>query len=192
MERPELVILIGGASHAGKSTLAGRLAEQLGWTSRSTDCLAIHPGRPWRYPPDTLPPHVGEHYLDLDVDQLMASVLKHYRSLWPLVEGIVRDHAGDVSKVPLVLEGSALPPDLVATLEIPGVTAIWLIGDEELLTARIRGERGGPAGAALDGRRLRRQRGRAHLASRRSLTRRLSSGLQRGGAGCLGSPGRRD
>ncbi len=43
MERPERVILIGGASHAGKSTLAGRLAEQLGWTSRSTDCLANIP-----------------------------------------------------------------------------------------------------------------------------------------------------
>ncbi len=140
MQRPERVILIGGTSNVGKTTLAGRLAEQPGWTSRSTDYLARHPGRPWRHPPDTLPPHVGEHYLGLNVDDLMASVLKHYRSLWPVVEGIVGEHAGDVSKSPLVLEGSALLPDLVATLEIPGVSAVWLIGDEGLLAARIHAE----------------------------------------------------
>ena len=91
MQRAGRVILIGGSSHVGKTTLAGRLAERPGWSARSTDYLARHPGRPWRHPPDTLPPHVGEHYLSLDVEDLIASVLGHYRGLWPVVETIIRE-----------------------------------------------------------------------------------------------------
>ncbi len=41
------VILIGGSSHAGKSTLGQAIAAKLGWSYRSTDKLARHPGRPW-------------------------------------------------------------------------------------------------------------------------------------------------
>lgn len=41
------VILIGGSSHAGKSTLAQALAAELGWSYGSTDKRARHPGRPW-------------------------------------------------------------------------------------------------------------------------------------------------
>ena len=40
------LILIGGTSHTGKSTLARQLAEELGWNYLSTDQLARHPGRP--------------------------------------------------------------------------------------------------------------------------------------------------
>ncbi len=140
MQRAGRVILIGGSSHVGKTTLAGRLAERPGWSARSTDYLARHPGRPWRHPPDTLPPHVGEHYLSLDVEDLIASVLGHYRGLWPVVETIIREHAEDSSKSCLVLEGSALLPDLVARLAIPGVSAVWLIGDEGLFPSRIHAE----------------------------------------------------
>ncbi len=39
-------ILIGGTSHAGKSTLAQSLAAKLGWNYLSTDKLARHPGKP--------------------------------------------------------------------------------------------------------------------------------------------------
>lgn len=39
------VILIGGSSHVGKSTLAQYQAAKLGWNYRSTDKLARHPGR---------------------------------------------------------------------------------------------------------------------------------------------------
>jgi 2-phosphoglycerate kinase len=41
------VILIGGSSHVGKSTLGQSLAAKLGWSYCSTDKLARHPGRPW-------------------------------------------------------------------------------------------------------------------------------------------------
>src|SRR5687767_6850308 len=92
------VILIGGSSHVGKSTLAQSLASELGWSYRSTDKLAKHPGRPWRTPPKTVPEHVAEHYLTLSVEELIADVIRHYRdNVWPLVEDIVTSHATNLS-----------------------------------------------------------------------------------------------
>jgi hypothetical protein len=127
------ILLIGGTSHVGKSTLARRLADRLGWDHRSTDYLKRHPGRPWRTPPDVVPPHVVEHYLGLDLDELMASVLAHYRSLWPQIEALIADADG------LVLEGSALLPEIASST---GAPAVWLIGNDALIEHRIRVESG--------------------------------------------------
>jgi 2-phosphoglycerate kinase len=44
------VVLIGGTSNVGKSTVAQAVAERLGFEYLSTDELARHPGRPWRTP----------------------------------------------------------------------------------------------------------------------------------------------
>lgn len=134
------VILIGGTSNAGKSTLAGHIAARLGWVHVSTDSLARHPGRPWRRAPDEVPPHVAEHYLGLTVEELMDSVLAHYRRIWPLSEALILRHVDDVSAERLVLEGSALWPELVAGLRGPGVAAVWLTAEPALLADRIRRE----------------------------------------------------
>ena len=56
--RTVAVVLIGGTSHVGKSTVARALATSLGFRHVSTDRLARHPGRPWT----TTRPHVREHY----------------------------------------------------------------------------------------------------------------------------------
>lgn len=129
------LFLIGGPSHAGKSTLAAAAASYLGCRCISTDSLARHPGRPWRDPPDQLPPHVVEHYRDLPLDEMMQSVLAHYRSMWsalvlPLIESGER----------LVLEGSALLPELVARLDMRDIRATWLVADDGVLKRRIRAE----------------------------------------------------
>ena len=44
------VVLIGGTSNTGKSSVAQVVAERLEFAYRSTDGLARHPGRPWRTP----------------------------------------------------------------------------------------------------------------------------------------------
>jgi hypothetical protein len=137
-------LLIGGTSHLGKSTLAEHLAGRLGWGFRSTDYLKRHPGRPWRRPPETVPPHVAEHYRELDVEALMASVLAHYRSLRPQIEALIGEADG------LVLEGSALLPEIAASVRAP---AVWLIGSDGLIERRIRTE-SGYAEAAPEQRRL--------------------------------------
>jgi adenylate kinase family enzyme len=65
------VILIGGSSRIGKSTLAESLAMKLGWRHISTDSLARHPGRPWRAKPESVPLHIAEHYLSLSTNALI-------------------------------------------------------------------------------------------------------------------------
>jgi 2-phosphoglycerate kinase len=134
------VALIGGTSHVGKSTTAAAVAARLGWEARSTDGLARHPGRPWPAGGRPVPPHVAEHYSTLAPDQLIASVMAHYRGkVWPIVQSLVAERAG-ARGTPLVLEGSALLPDLVATLVRPAVRAVWLTAGEALIEVRVRRE----------------------------------------------------
>ncbi len=134
------VLLIGGSSNIGKSTVAAALAARLGWKHASTDLLARHPGRPWPKGETPVPPHVANHYLGLANDDLLASVLDHYARLWPAIEQLVRGHVGGQTGERMVIEGSALWPATVADLGLAGVGAIWLTGSDALFRARIRSE----------------------------------------------------
>lgn len=128
------VILIGGSSHAGKSTLARKIAEERGGAVLSTDTLARHPGRPWGDVGQR--PHVIEHYLTLSPEELLADVLRHYReNVWPQVVEAIESANG-----PLVIEGSALWPESVATLQKEGVSAVFLTASDDLLRQRIHAE----------------------------------------------------
>lgn len=133
------VVLIGGTSNAGKSSVARVVAERLGFECRSTDRLARHPGRPWRTPDREVPPHVREHYGTLTTDELIDSVLAHYDRLWPRIQELVTAHATGADGAPgLVLEGSALWPVPVAGLQVPHTGAVWLSAEASVLRARIR------------------------------------------------------
>ena len=135
------VILIGGSSHSGKSALSESIATNLGWNRISTDTLARHPGRPWRSAPEKVPDHVAEHYLSLSVDELIKDVLHHYRvNVWPKVEEIVASHINDPSRAGLIIEGSALWPELVATLNFDNIATLWLTASEAVFRQRIRDE----------------------------------------------------
>lgn len=134
------VVLIGGTSHAGKSTVAQLVADRLGFDCRSTDGLARHPGRPWRTADREVPDHVAEHYATLTVDELITSVLDHYARLWPRIEALIAAHAaGEGSGAGLVLEGSALWPATVAGANLPRTAAVWLTTDDAVLRARMNG-----------------------------------------------------
>ncbi|WP_406114110.1 hypothetical protein [Kitasatospora purpeofusca] len=128
------VVLIGGTSNTGKSTLGRLVADRLGFAYRSTDTLARHPGRPWPVPGWEVPPHVAEHYRALAVEELVASVREHYARLGPRIEQLVAE-GGDAG---LALEGSALWPPEVARFGGTGVSAHWLRADEAVLRTRIR------------------------------------------------------
>ncbi len=136
------VVLIGGTSNVGKSTVARAVAERLGFAYRPTDLLARHPGRPWRTPEREVPPHVAEHYRSLDVDELIESVLDHYERLWPRIEDLIMLHATATatatgSGTGLVLEGSALWPSRVAELTAPRTAAVWLTADPAVVRERV-------------------------------------------------------
>ncbi|NUP38612.1 MAG: AAA family ATPase [Streptomyces sp.] len=143
------MVLIGGTSNVGKSTVARAVAERLGFECRSTDLLARHPGRPWRTPEREVPAHVAEHYASLTVDELITSVLAHYDRLWPRIRTLIATHAAqDGDGAGLVLEGSALWPVRVAGLDTPHTGAVWLTADEAVLRARV--HTGGRYEAATD------------------------------------------
>ena len=132
------VVLIGGSSHVGKSTVSDSLAAELGWVHIPTDSLARHPGRPWRAAPEQVPDHVAEHYLCLSIDELIEDVLRHYRAnVWPKVEEIIASHLNDTSTTGIVLEGSALLPELLMKLDIDKIVAVWLTASEEVFRQRI-------------------------------------------------------
>lgn len=125
------LVLIGGTSHVGKSTLAHKLGRRLGGAVLSTDHLGRHPGRPWG--PAAARPHVVDYYTRLTTQEQLVDVLRHYRDvIWPAVLSA----AGSASGL-LILEGSALLPELVETLE-PGREAFWMVEPDDVLSARIR------------------------------------------------------
>ena len=137
------VILIGGSSHAGKSTLSRSLATKLGWSYRSTDKLARHPGRPWADANGkTIPEYVAQHYETLSVEALFLDVLSHYqKNVLPQIEAIVHSHASDLLAECLILEGSALWPEFVANLVCENAfKAIWLTASDQLFRNRIKRE----------------------------------------------------
>ncbi|MGW4909062.1 hypothetical protein [Streptomyces sp. NPDC004270] len=132
------MVLIGGTSNVGKSTVAETVAEKLGFECQSTDGLARHPGRPWKTPEWEVPAHVAEHYGSLTVDELITSVLDHYDRLWPRVEKLITTYSADGhGRTGLVLEGSALWPVHVARLQVPHTAAVWLTADDAVVRARV-------------------------------------------------------
>ncbi len=132
------VVLIGGSSHVGKSTVSESLATELGWTHLSTDSLARHPGRPWAPAHQKVTDNVADHYLNLSVDELVEDVLRHYRvNVWPEVEAIVASHLNDPSMAGIVAEGSALWPEFATSLGFNKVSAIWLTASEIVFRQRI-------------------------------------------------------
>ncbi|MET9531174.1 AAA family ATPase [Streptomyces sp. NPDC006649] len=133
------VVLIGGTSNVGKSTVAQVVADRLGFGYLSTDGLARHPGRPWRTPEQEVPEHVAEHYASHTVDQLISSVTEHYERLWPRIRELITEHAaGRRAGGGLVLEGSALRPARVAGLTVPRTAAVWLTASEAVIRGRVR------------------------------------------------------
>lgn len=134
------VLLIGGSSNVGKSTVAGILGARPGWTAMSTDRMGRHPGRPWPTAGQSVKPHVAAHYSQLSQGELMRSVLTHYRNMEPSIRALVQKHARDEVEERLVLEGSALLPETVAAFGYPGVSAVWLTSDEATFGRRIRHE----------------------------------------------------
>lgn len=127
-------VLVGGRSHAGKSTVASHLADRFGWEIVSTDRLGRHPGRPW----GTVPSHVVAHYTTLDEVTILDALVTHQRGMWPQIDRIVRERLASG----LVLEGSAIMPKQAVAFGLPAVAAVWLTGSDPFFRRRIEAESG--------------------------------------------------
>lgn len=126
------IILIGGTSHTGKSTLAEFVGAKFGLTNISTDKLARHPGRPWKERLEEIPLHVQQHYFNLSPRELLVDVVKHYEKIWPIVLSVIESYTNH-----LVMEGSALLPKLVHSINWKEITAVWLTASNQFLKDRI-------------------------------------------------------
>ena len=132
------VLLLGGTSHVGKSTLARRLADRLGCRHLSTDELARHPGRPWRDDGTQLPADVAGHYQSLSTTEQLDAVLLHYaQNVWPIVDAIVRSHLNNAFDPSLILEGSAVLPELVGAAQLERTSALFLTAPDDVIRQRI-------------------------------------------------------
>lgn len=132
------VLLIGGTSHVGKSTIARSLAAELGWNHLSTDQLARHPGRPWRNDEASLPKDVISHYSRLSTTELVDAVEAHYQqNVWPIIDAVVCSHLNNPYDPCLVFEGSAILPELAAATPFERTSCVWLTASDELITQRI-------------------------------------------------------
>ncbi|MGW6195367.1 hypothetical protein ACWF0M_04380 [Kribbella sp. NPDC055110] len=129
------VVLVGGTSSVGKSTVAQVLAERLGFDYLSTDKLGRHRGRPWATPGHEVPAHVVEHCRSLTGEQLVDALLDHYEQMWPRIEELVTSRS--TAAAGLVLEGSGVWPANVARLTTPYTSAVWLSASERVVSARI-------------------------------------------------------
>lgn len=135
------VVLVGGTSNVGKSTVAPVVAARLGFEHVSTDGLGRHPGRPWATPEQVVPPHVVEHYRSLSSDELVDALLDHYERMQPRIEELVLAHSA--AEVPgLVLEGSGVWPAHAARWSAPYTAAVWLSAEERVLSARMHASSG--------------------------------------------------
>jgi 2-phosphoglycerate kinase len=124
-------ILIGGTSHVGKSKLAAHLAARLQWPVTSTDDMARHPGRPWPDPP----PQVDEFYAGLSPETIYWFLKVHHDNMWPLIAQRLASAAS--RQETLILEGSALRPERMASLRSPEVVACLLHVSPERLVERM-------------------------------------------------------
>lgn len=129
-------VLICGSSHVGKTTLAGRLAEALGWNPISTDSLARHPGRPWSAAP--LP--VIEYYSRLSPEAIHWFLKVHHENMWP---GIRQKIEAEIkARKPFLFEGAALRPEYIAPYISTRCEGILLHADGAFLRDRMRSEAG--------------------------------------------------
>jgi 2-phosphoglycerate kinase len=136
-DRKLRVILIGGSSNVGKSTVAAALADQIGWECKSTDSLARHPGRPWPQRNKKVPEHVEDHYLNLKAEELLESIILHHRRMSPIVAELIKSTVKNSSMKKLVLEGSALWPFIASHHNLREVHSVWLTASPETNRSRI-------------------------------------------------------
>ncbi len=136
------VILVGGTSHVGKSTVAEALAQARTATLISTDGLSRHPGRPWRAT-EVVPEDVMAYYSQAqdDADRqrfFLDDVWRHYtRRVWPIVAAIMACRLDNPYDRPTVIEGSAIVPVIEPA---DGMRVYYLTLDDEVIVERIRAD----------------------------------------------------
>ncbi|PYE46476.1 hypothetical protein DFI02_101618 [Rhizobium sp. PP-F2F-G20b] len=126
-----LGIFIAGSSHVGKSSLAQRLGNHTGWRVISTDDLGLHPGRPW----PEVRPQVAEFYTGLSAETLHWFLKVHHENMWPRLLQIIEWQ--ETMEEPFIIEGAALRPEYLSTLDIARYKIVFLHVSDPVLRMRM-------------------------------------------------------
>lgn len=147
-EREWTVLLIGGASGTGKSSLAYALAREYGVNVLEIDDIvqalkALTGG-------DALPAlhywEQGRDWLSAGVEANVQWLIDVSRELAPGIRSIIEDHLE--TGVPVIIEGDFLDPAMARAFEEPGVRALYV--DEPEREQIIRNYLAREGGAAQD------------------------------------------
>jgi 2-phosphoglycerate kinase len=148
------VILIGGAPLSGKTAAARVIGERCSMPVISTDHLG-EAARAVTTPASHGDLHAcahidyREYYTSKLPERLLDEALRAHRALWPAIEAVIRRHLEWAG--PLVIEGWALLPDLVATIQARRLGAVWLEAPEPTMRLRLQAEGDFVRGAADPG-----------------------------------------
>jgi 2-phosphoglycerate kinase len=135
------VVLIGGTSGAGKTTLGRALAAKLDAVSLTCDDLALalraittpesHPGLHLMNIPNA-----ADYFTFSSVEKLIADASAQQKAVWPAIERVIRVRAKQKTRI--VIDGWFLRPSEVATLGIENLTSFWINVDRNILEERER------------------------------------------------------
>ncbi len=132
------VLLLGGASGVGKTSVSYRLARHFGVGITEVDDFQVvlqHYTTPEQQPALHLFPRTPEAFFVLDDDAKLAHAIALATELSPAVECAVANHLE--SRAPVVLEGDFILPMVAAQQSFGGVAAagrvagLFLIEDDE-------------------------------------------------------------
>lgn len=136
-----IVVLIGGAPGAGKSTLGRALAARVDAASLTADDLLTaaqgvttpesHPGLHVMVHRDSI-----EYFTTSSLAQLIEDATFQHEATWPAIEAVIRRHARWGPRI--VIDGWALRPDKAAALRLANVLSLWLVVTPSVLEDRER------------------------------------------------------
>lgn len=140
-----MVVLIGGAPGAGKTTLSRALAARLDAVSQTADNLQYaatavtspetHPGLHSMTRAVTGVDSV-EYFTAGPVERLIADANSQHEAVWPAIRSVIRKHTRDGPSI--VIDGWYMRPEWVKALDLDAVTSFWLVTDPNVLAERER------------------------------------------------------
>ncbi len=135
------VLLIGGPSGAGKTTLARSVAARLGFLSTTVDDLVTTARLvtdPEAQPDFHRMGGVGwlEYFTTGPPERLVADAIALEQAMWPILMRLIDRREAD--KAPIVMDWWLFNPDLVAEVSDVVIQSVWLHIDPVVLDRRER------------------------------------------------------
>ena len=145
------VILIGGPPLSGKTTAARAMGLRLGRQIVSTDHLG-EAARALTDPATHADLHAcnltghQDYYTAFSPEALLEQALGAHRALWPAVRAVINRHLNWAE--PIIIEGWALLPDLLASMASPKLRCVWIEVPEPTLRSRLEADASFARGAS--------------------------------------------